>query len=620
MAAMRLGVAAKAVLPITALVAFSLSLVGVYVDRQERAALVQQAVGRLEAEASLISREVGAARLEGDAWARRTGERAKARITVIAADGRVLADSDEVAARMENHADRPEVVAALRTGSGHAVRFSHTLERDLLYYAAAIPMPDAGRLVLRLAVPMREVASSFGRFRRDFLVGAVLALALTAALAYLWAYRITEPLRRMVEFAQGLSRGEMGHRLSVRRRDELGGLAEALNRMAADLRSMLQRLEEEGRRIRTIMDSMAEGVLVIDGRGHISLLNPAAESMLDLRRDRALGRTPLEAVRSVELDDLVKAAAGGDKPARAEIALAYPRRRMLAGTAVALRDEAGDVAGTVLALRDVTELKRLEEVRMEFVLNVSHELRTPLTAIRGYAETLLESDLGPSKETRRFVEIIHRHADRLGRLLSDLLDLSNIELDRAPLHLRPAPLAEVTRQAVASLAPQAERKGIRLDVAIPEDLPPVMADRDRLVQILVNLIDNAVKYTPEGGRVTVRGEVVLGAGDQGSGVRDSGSAVPSDPRPPTPDPHIEVVVEDTGIGISEKDLPRITERFYRVDKARSRELGGTGLGLAIVKHLVQAHHGRLRIESALGRGTAVHIGLPTAAMPGIPRP
>jgi len=616
---MRLGIAAKSVLPIAALVAFSLSLVGLYVDRQERTALVQQALSRLEAETSLISREAAAARLEGDAWSRRIGERAKARVTVIAADGRVLADSDEVSARMENHADRPEVVAALRTGSGHAVRFSHTLGRDLIYYAQTIPMPDADRLVLRLAVPMREVASTFGRFRRDFIFGAAIALVLAAGMAYLWAYRITRPLRRMAEFAQGLSRGEMGQRLFIRRRDELGGLADALNRMAADLRSMLQRLEDEGRRIRTIMDSMAEGVLVIDGRGHISLLNPAAESMLGLKRDSALGQTPLEAVRSVELDDLVKAAAHTDEPTRAEIALAYPRRRMLAGTAVVLRNEEGAVAGTVLALRDVTELKRLEDMRMEFVLNVSHEIRTPLTAIRGYAETLLESPAGASGESRRFLEIIHRHADRLGRLLSDLLDLSNIELERAPLHLQPVPLVEVTRQAVASLAPQAESKGIRLDVAMAEDLPPVLADRDRLVQILVNLVDNAVKYTPEGGRVTVRAERLAGTRDQGPGTSASGPERTPGPRPPTPAPMVEVVVEDTGIGIPEKDLSRITERFYRVDKARSRELGGTGLGLAIVKHLVQAHHGSIRIESTLGIGTTVHVMLPSAETATVPR-
>ena len=610
---MRLGIAAKAVLPIAALVVFSLVVVGVYLDRQQRAALVAQTLARLEAEASLILSEVGAARLEGDAWARRIAARGKARVTVITTEGRVLADSDELAARMERHADRPEIVAALATGSGYAVRFSQTLGRDLLYYAQAIPLPDTDRLVLRLAVPVSDVASAFGRFRRDFFVGAALALVLTAGIASFWAHRITQPLRRMLEFARGLSRGEMGQRLSVGSRDELGELAGALNTMAENLRGTLQRLEEEGRRVRTIMDSMAEGVVVIDGRGRIARLNPAAEVLLGLKREIAIGQTPLEAVRSVELDDMVKAAGRQEGPAGAEIALAYPRRRTLAGTAVVLRDERGAVEGTVLALRDVTELKRLEDVRMEFVLNVSHELRTPLTAIRGYAETLLESDLGGSKETRRFLEIIHRHAERLGRLLSDLLDLSNIELERAPLQIRPVSLADATRQAVASLAPQADQKRIQLETSLTEDLPPVLADRDRLVQILVNLIDNAVKYTPEGGRVAIRAERVPGVRGQGSGVRDLGSAIPSDPRPPIPDPRIEVVVADTGIGIPEKDLPRITERFYRVDKARSRELGGTGLGLAIVKHLVQAHDGDLRIESTLGHGTTVRVALPAAS-------
>jgi two-component system phosphate regulon sensor histidine kinase PhoR len=367
------------------------------------------------------------------------------------------------------------------------------------------------------------------------------------------------------------------------------------------------------------MDSMAEGVVVIDGRGRIGRLNPAAEALLGLKREIAVGQTPLEAVRSVELDDLVRAASRQERPAGAEIALAYPRRRTLAGTAVVLRDEQGAVEGTVLALRDVTELKRLEDVRIEFVLNVSHELRTPLTAIRGYAETLLESDLGGSKETRRFLEIIHRHAERLGRLLSDLLDLSNIELERAPLQIRPVSLADATRQAVASLAPQAERKQIQLEASLAEDLPPVLADRDRLVQILVNLIDNAVKYTPEGGQVAVRAARLAGARGQGPGASASEPEGPSGAKPPAPGPRVEVLVADTGIGIPEKDLPRITERFYRVDKARSRELGGTGLGLAIVKHLVQAHDGDLRIESTLGRGTTVRVTLPAVQGLAAPR-
>jgi two-component system phosphate regulon sensor histidine kinase PhoR len=247
---------------------------------------------------------------------------------------------------------------------------------------------------------------------------------------------------------------------------------------------------------------------------------------------------------------------------------------------------------------------------MEFVLNVSHELRTPLTAIRGYAETLLDHGLDDREEARKFVEIIHRHTDRLGRLLNDLLDLSNIELERTPLSIRPISLPDAARQAAAMLLPQAEQKSIHLVSAVPDELPAVKADRDRLVQILVNLIDNAVKYTPEGGSVHVTAHRVNWSNSQ---VVDSPKPIDElTARPVDRGDLVEIVVEDTGIGIPEKDLPRITERFYRVDKARSRELGGTGLGLAIVKHLVQASGGSLVIESELGKGTRVRITLPAA--------
>ena len=607
---MRFGIATKVILPIATLIAFSLTLVGLYLERQQRAVVVAQVVARLDAEASLLSREVAAAVLQGDAWAREAGKQTKARVTVIASDGRVLADSDEASRQMENHATRPEVAAALAKGSGYALRFSHTVQRDLLYYAQAVPQHDASFLVLRLAVPMQEVAQGFSRFRLDFLLGAVISLALTVGLAYLWARRITLPLRRMGEFAKRVAQGELTGRLPVRSRDELGELAGALNAMAADFDGTLHRLEAEGQRVRAIMESMAEGLLVIDARGRISLINPAAEGLLGLKKETAMGQTPLEAVRSHELDDLLKAAtqlAGG---ASAEITLVYPRRRILAGTAVAIRGADGGLQGTVLVLRDVTQLKRLEEVRMEFVLNVSHELRTPLTAIRGYAETLLEQDLDDWEEARKFLEIIHRHADRLGRLLNDLLDLSNIELERAPLSIRPVSLADVTRQAAAMLLPQAERKSIQLVTAVPAEMPAVMADRDRLVQILVNLIDNAVKYTPEGGKVTVSAKWVSGLSDFQAGP--SQLVLPPTDQPVSAPGHFaEIAVTDTGIGIPRKDLPRITERFYRVDKARSRELGGTGLGLAIVKHLVEAHGGNLTIESELGKGTDVRFTLPT---------
>ncbi len=607
---MRFGIATKAILPIATLIAFSLTLVGLYLERQQRAVVVAQVVARLEAEVSLLSREVPAAVLQGDAWAREAGDRAKARITVIASDGRVLADSEEPSRQMENHATRPEVADALAKGSGYSLRFSHTVQRDLLYFAQAIPQHDAGFLVLCLAVPMQEVIQGFSRFRSDFLLGAAISLALTVGIAYLWAHRITLPLRQMAGFAKSVAQGEMTRRLHIRSRDELGELAGALNAMAVDLDGTLHRLEAEGQRIRAIMESMAEGVLVIDARGHISLVNPAAEVSLGLKKETALGQTPLEAVRSHELDDLLKAAVQQDGGASAEITLTYPRRRILAGTAVAVRAADGGLQGSVLVLRDVTQLKRLEEVRMEFVLNVSHELRTPLTAIRGYAETLLDHGLDDREEARKFVEIIHRHTDRLGRLLNDLLDLSNIELERTPLSIRPVSLSDVARQAAAMLLPQAEQKSIHLVSAVPDELPAVKADRDRLVQILVNLIDNAVKYTPEGGSVRVTAHRVNWSNSQ---VIDSPKPIDGlTARPVDRGDLVEIVVEDTGIGIPEKDLPRITERFYRVDKARYRELGGTGLGLAIVKHLVQASGGSLVIESELGKGTHVRITLPAA--------
>ncbi len=616
---MRFGIAAKAVLPIATLVLFSLGLTGLYLGRQERAVVVAQVVARLDAEASLLSPEVPAAILEGDVWARGAAARAKARVTVIAFDGRVLADSEESSSRMENHATRPEVVEALANGSGYALRFSHTVQRDLVYFAQSIPQPDAGLLVLRLAAPMQEIIQGFSRFRRDFLAGGLISLALTIGLAYLWARRITLPLRQMAGFAKNVAKGELSRRVHVRSRDELGDLAGALNAMATDLEESLLRLEGEGRRIRAIMESMAEGLLVIDARGHISLVNPAAEVLLGLKKETALGQTPLEAVRSHELDDLFKTAVQREGAVTAEITLAYPRRRVLGGTAVAIRDVGGTFQGTVAALRDITQLKRLEEARMEFVVNVSHELRTPLTAIRGYAETLLDHGLEDREEARKFLEVIHRHAERLGRLLNDLVDLSNIELERTPLSIRSVSVAEATRQAAAMLMPQAERKAIHLVTIVPDDLPTALADRDRLIQILVNLIDNAVKYTPEGGNVTVRAERILGAGGRGPATGASGLEALSGTRPQTPGSSIEIVVEDTGIGIPEKDLPRLTERFYRVDKARSRDMGGTGLGLAIVKHLVQAQGGALQIESQVGQGTTVRFTIPAVAVQD-PRP
>jgi len=608
---MRITIAAKSIATVILLIACTLALVGVYLERREQDAIIDNVVERLDGQAALLAADLQTRTPVGDAWAIQAGARAKARVTVIAADGRVLADSEEPSARLENHLYRPEVADALQIGHGQATRLSRSVRRELFYYALRVASAD-GPVVLRLSVPLGDVSHAFSRFRRDFVEIALISFALASIITVFWARGISRRLRSMVVFVRDVSHRRPTVSLPLGAKDELRDLAEALNAMAADLQAVLHRLEEEGRRSATILNNLGEALLVLDGRERITLMNPAAEQLFGLSPMPQLGHTLLEVVRSHELDDLLKAAYQQEGTARAEITLLHPRRRILSGTAVVIKDAYGGVQGTVLAFRDITELKRLEDVRMEFVLNVSHELRTPLTAIRGYAETLLDNQDADPATARRFLEIIHRHSERLGRLLDDLLDLSNLELERSPLDLRPVGVADAARQVCTLLEAKATQKSVTLATGVPEDLPRVLADRDRLVQILVNLVDNAVKYTPEGGTVSIAAHPVPWPDERPATAPGNIT---------TQEFGIAIEVRDTGIGIPAKDLPRLTERFYRVDKARSRELGGTGLGLAIVKHLISAHGGRLCIDSTPGEGTQVQMVLRIAASPpGAPAP
>jgi two-component system phosphate regulon sensor histidine kinase PhoR len=358
--------------------------------------------------------------------------------------------------------------------------------------------------------------------------------------------------------------------------------------MAGRLREKIGDLEQEQAKVTAILDAMVEGVIAVDGQEHVLLMNEKARAMFALGSARGEGKPFLEVIRNADLHEIFRAVhAGGEAALQREIELTSPPR-ILGVNAVKLAasgDRSAAGPGVVLVLHDVTALRQLERVRTEFVANVSHELRTPLTAIQGYLETLLSGALEERENARRFLEIALRHSERLGRLLNDLTDLSNIELGKVALRREPVRVDEVVASVVGIIAPRAARAKVDVTSQVPPDLPEIPADRDRLAQILINLVDNAVKYTPEGGSVTVTARRVEAS-------------------------TIEVAVTDTGIGIPPADLPRITERFYRVDRARSRELGGTGLGLAIVKHLVMAHGGQLGIESAQERGTTVRFTLP----------
>jgi two-component system phosphate regulon sensor histidine kinase PhoR len=362
--------------------------------------------------------------------------------------------------------------------------------------------------------------------------------------------------------------------------------------MMARLREKIGDLEEERAKARAILDGMVEGVIAVDGHEAIVLMNERARAMFGVGAGRGEGKPFLEVIRNADLHEVFRQSrsAVADAPLAREIRLRHPVPRIVQISAVALRLAGGGEPGVVMVLHDVTALRRLEQVRTEFVANVSHELRTPLTAIQGYLETLLGGALEEPHHARRFLDIAYRHTERLGRLLNDLTDLSNIELGKVTLRLAPVRLDDVVSSVFEIIRPKAEggRVGLIADVQ-PADLT-VHADHDRLAQILINLVDNAVKYTSENGWVTVRARPIDGT-------------------------RAEIRVRDTGAGIPAADLPRITERFYRVDKARSRELGGTGLGLAIVKHLVLAHGGELAIDSQEGQGTTVRFTLATKPPP-----
>ncbi len=595
--AFRSRIALKLTLTLVGFVAASMLTVGLYLSRGLEQVAVESVEARLATAARVLHDDARSALPPGrheraaQAFAERVARSASARVSLIAPDGQVLADSErtpEGVAAMENHAGRPEIRAALAGGTGRDVRRSATLGAPLIY--VAVPVTDGGRIVavLRLAAPVEAATPAYEALRAVMLAGGAVALVLALAIGLFVAGRVTRPVVEMQGVARQMSEGNFEVRASVRSPDEIGTLGRSLNAMAGRLREKIGDLEREQAKATAILDAMVEGVIAIDDHDHIMLMNERARGIFGLGRAPVEGRPLLEVVRNVDLHDLLggsRVTADGTVVSR-EIKLREPSDRVLQVHAVPLRFTGG-VRGAVMVLHDITELRRLEHVRTEFVANVSHEIRTPLTAIRGYLETLLDGALEEREHARKFLEIVFRHTERLGRLTDDLTDLSNIELGRISLRIEPTRVADVAESALAIIQPRAGAGQVTVETALPTDLPDVLADRDRLAQILINLVDNAVKYTPRDGRVWVEGRRT-----------EAGM--------------IELAVRDTGVGVPKSDLPRLTERFYRVDKARSRELGGTGLGLAIVKHLVMAHGGELSIESQLWKGTVVRFTLPAA--------
>lgn len=583
----------------------------------ERASIDQLKVS-LQAQAQLMSNEVAPAVIAQDTGrlqkiVHSLSRQVEVRVTVIQADGKVLADSEKTIDQvglMDNHLRRPEVQTAIAGGVGSVLRHSDTLGVKMLYLAIPLQHNEVVTGVLRVAIPLSHLSREFAPIRQPLVIGGLFALAAAVILGFLFSRQVTRPIVEMTAVARRMAEGDFSRKMPAPSSDEIGHLGRALNLMAQRLEDRLAELEGERAKGTAILDSMVEGVVAVDGSNRILLINASACRLLNTSSVAADGRPFLEVIRNKEMLDLLDHTLQEGTFGRRELRIFSPVQRVLQVHASPLKGRAQTV-GAMLVLHDVTELRRLEAVRTEFVANVSHELRTPLTSIRGYLETLLEGGLEDREHARPFLEVIHKHTERLGRLVGDLLDLSNLELGKVTLHRQPTVLTELVPHIMTIYGPQATKQEINLQAELPHDLPRVLADRDRLAQILINLVDNGLKFTPQGGRVTVTAKIVRGSRFEVHGVE-------SETRRPTletqhPSEAVEIAVQDTGIGIPSQDLPRITERFYRVDRARSRELGGTGLGLAIVKHLVKAHGGDLIIESELNKGTTVRFTLPIAA-------
>jgi len=553
--------------------------------------------------------------LEGaalDRLCRDLGRDLGVRITVIALDGKVLGDSDEPSVAMENHGTRPEVLDALAKGAATSIRYSATVRHEMLYQAVLSSTGDRGWMV-RLSVPLDSIEAAENSIRRAMLLGLLVFSTLGLMAAFFFSRHLEQRIKRILEFSDNVAKGIFSQQpMLLNRADELGVLEANLNRLSRSIQEKIASITAEKEKVDSILRCMTSGVLVVDTRGRLILLNENAKRMFNLPEESdPHGASLVELSRHPEMKKLLAEVLACDcSTACFTKEICLDEAKWFQVNAVSLRGADEKPLGYILVFHDITELKRLETVRSDFVANVSHELRTPLTAIQGYAETLLRSPPADPKDTEHFLGIIHRHSERLGRLIDDLLTLSDLESGKVQLTREKLDVSELVGKVLEIFQDQAQRKNIALVRQIEPGLPAILGNPDRLQQLLINLIDNALKYTG-------KGSITVAAGLAGIRDRELGiGAAPESPTPnsqsPTPNSRrwVEVAVSDTGCGIPEKELPRLTERFYRVDKARSRELGGTGLGLAIVKHIVQAHHGQLKIESRIQKGATVKVFLP----------
>ncbi len=509
----------------------------------------------------------------------------KSRITIVDTKGQVLADSEKLLSEipnMENHATRPEIKLALTGLVGGEVRYSSTLKMNMLYVAAPIKSREGIAGVIRLALPLSNVEKMLNGIRNSIIFSIIFALVLAVILGTLITSGIIKPINKIIHVSRKFSSGDFTHKIYHESKDEIGELADTLNKMAKDIEDKVKDVSVKSQQLNAIFNSMIEGVIVIDRHGHIISINQTIEKIFAITRQSVEGKIFLEVVHNNDIAEVIYATIKSAKQVSKEITLVYPVQSIFEVNATPIF-ESGSVSGCIVVIHDISGIRRLETMRRDFIANVSHELKTPLTSIKGFVETLLEGALEDKENNRNFLQIIQEHANRLDKLVNDLLSLSHLESKGIVINRSEFNLNNQLNEIVAGFKSQIKSKGIAITSQLPKELI-ISGDKDRLEQVLVNLIDNAIKFNKDKGYIKIFAQDYSG--------------------------NIKIIIEDSGMGIPQRDIPRIFERFYRVDKARSRQLGGTGLGLSIVKHIVELHGGTVGVESAEGLGSKFWFSLP----------
>lgn len=559
----------------------SIVFIEVFITEAVRTSHINDLRDHLLSQAMLISNDISFKEPSSlDTLCKQFKQQTRFRVTVIALDGRVLGDSDLESSRMENHASRPEVQQALLYDSGMSIRTSETLHDDLLYVAKKITRSGQPVGMVRLSMQLTQVNAAINALRFK-IIGVVIAILIATGLISVGQLeRIRRLTKQIGDFSRALAGGLVGKKLYFDRAGEFDEIADSLNTMSVELQNSIAANEAERKRLNEILRSIPDVLLILEANGTIQLASAAARALFG--EASLAGKQVFEVIRNPLFLALMEEARKNLVPGVAELRLDHPEERYFSTRVSPLSYRERELSGFVVILHDITQLKKLERTRKDFVANISHELKTPITAIKGFADTLLEGALSDTDHAVKFLKIIKANSERINTLVDDLMTISKIELGVAKLERSSVDISDAAEQALVLLRPKASEKQLVVKTDFPAEHIKISADRDKLIQILTNLVDNAIKFTD-------KGEVTIGFRvEEGKPC---------------------LFVQDTGIGIPDKHLPRIGERFYRVDTARSRKMGGTGLGLAIVKHLVKAHGWDMRIESRVEKGTNVKLYL-----------